>query len=309
MPQVRVPFRHSGRTTSAFVTYTQALAADDTALQDAATERLKGFNATSLRSCPLRHKGAWAHPSGGRLSMHEDLLIRQINAFAERDYSTAYQLSFDAYQHMFALAAQAATAIGDTATAQSPTGGRRPARAEWPRPRGDGTASSDRSDGLPLAPGGVASQHLRERRRHRYLDRVDCAAEPRSSPRPLVLPLDSRTARLLPRFVCASPYRRGHGAERRSGGHPTRASKYRGSRAPRAGGPAALGRDRSDLRSSWGTSTPRPDRRCSSGSASLRPATRFWSNAQTGRRPVPGDKLDRYPKAEFPSEPHLLPDC
>jgi hypothetical protein len=55
--------------------------------------------------------------------MHEDLLLRQIKAYAERDYNTAHQLSFHAYQHMFALAAQAATAIGDTATAQSPTGG------------------------------------------------------------------------------------------------------------------------------------------------------------------------------------------
>jgi hypothetical protein len=55
--------------------------------------------------------------------MHEDLLLRQINAYVERDYSTAHQLSFDAYQHMFALAAQAATAIGDTVAAQSPRGG------------------------------------------------------------------------------------------------------------------------------------------------------------------------------------------
>ena len=54
--------------------------------------------------------------------MHEDLLQRQINAYAQRDYPTAHRLSFDAYQHMFTLAAQAATAIGETVAAK-PSGG------------------------------------------------------------------------------------------------------------------------------------------------------------------------------------------
>ena len=54
---------------------------------------------------------------------HEDFLLQQVNAYAEREYSTAHELSFDAYEHMFALAAQAATAIGDTVAAQSPIGG------------------------------------------------------------------------------------------------------------------------------------------------------------------------------------------
>jgi hypothetical protein len=55
--------------------------------------------------------------------MHEDLLFEQINAYAERDYSTAHEVSFGAYKHMFELAAQAATAIGDTVAARSPKGG------------------------------------------------------------------------------------------------------------------------------------------------------------------------------------------
>jgi hypothetical protein len=108
----------------AFVTYTQALAAGDAALENTATERLEGFNAHFAAFLSTATQGRLGAPAlADAFVMHEDLLLRQINAYAERDYSTAHQLSFDAYQHMFALAAQAATAIGDTATAQSPTGG------------------------------------------------------------------------------------------------------------------------------------------------------------------------------------------
>ena len=55
-------------------------------------------------------------------AMHEDPLQRQINAYAQRDYLIAHWLSFDAYQHMFTLAAQAATAIGETVAAQKARG-------------------------------------------------------------------------------------------------------------------------------------------------------------------------------------------
>jgi hypothetical protein len=107
----------------AFVTYTQSLAADDAALENTATERLKGFNEKFAAFLSTSTQGRLGAPTlADAFVMHEDLLLRQINAYAERDYNTAHQLSFDAYQHMFTLAAQAATAIGDTAAAQSPTG-------------------------------------------------------------------------------------------------------------------------------------------------------------------------------------------
>jgi hypothetical protein len=107
----------------AFVTYTQALVAGDAALENAATERLKGFNENFAAFLSTSTQGRLGAPTlADAFVMHEDLLLRQINAYAERDYSTAHQLSYDAYQHMFALAAQAATAVGDTVTAQSPTG-------------------------------------------------------------------------------------------------------------------------------------------------------------------------------------------
>jgi hypothetical protein len=108
----------------AFVTYTEALVAGDAALESAATERLTEFNDNFAAFLSTSTQGRLGAPAlGDAFVMHEDLLLRQINAYAERDYSTAHQLSFDAYQHMFELAAQAATAIGDTVAAQSPTGG------------------------------------------------------------------------------------------------------------------------------------------------------------------------------------------
>jgi hypothetical protein len=118
----------------AFVTYTQSLVADDAAREEAATERLTGFNENFAAFLSTSTQGRLRSPTlADAFATHEDFLLRQINAYAERDYSTAHQLSFEAYMHMFGLAAQAATAIGDTAAAQSPTGA--------PQTGGGGTAA------------------------------------------------------------------------------------------------------------------------------------------------------------------------
>ena len=62
--------------------------------------------------------------------MHEDMLLKQINAYAAAEYTTAHQVSYEAYQHMFALADQAAAAIGETVAAGSPRAEQRPAAAQ-----------------------------------------------------------------------------------------------------------------------------------------------------------------------------------
>lgn len=106
-----------------FVTYTQALATDDAALEATAKERLKRFNAHFATFLSTSTHGRLATPAlADAFVMHEDLLFRQINAYAEQDYSTAHQVAYDAYKHMFAVAAQAATAIGETMMAKSPKG-------------------------------------------------------------------------------------------------------------------------------------------------------------------------------------------
>jgi hypothetical protein len=121
----------------AFVTYTQSLAADDAALENTATERLKVFNEKFAAFLSTSTQGRLGAPTlADAFVMHEDLLLRQINAYADRDYSTAHQLSFDAYHHMFTLAAQAATAIGDTAAAQSPAGAPQTGEGGMAAPKG-----------------------------------------------------------------------------------------------------------------------------------------------------------------------------
>jgi hypothetical protein len=106
-----------------FVTYTQALATDDAALEATARERLERFNAHFATFLSRSTHGRLATPAlADAFVMHEDLLFQQINAYAEQDYSKAHQVAYDAYKHMFALAAQAATAIGETMMAKSPKG-------------------------------------------------------------------------------------------------------------------------------------------------------------------------------------------
>jgi hypothetical protein len=108
----------------AFVGYTQGLATKDTAGKEAARARLQQFNADFAAFLSTSTQGRLAAPAlADAFVMHEDLLIRQIDAYAERDYRAAHQVSYDAFQHMFVLAADAATAIGDTVAAQSPEGG------------------------------------------------------------------------------------------------------------------------------------------------------------------------------------------
>ena len=108
----------------AFVKYTQALASGDEALEDASRARLEQFNADFAAFLATAVQDRVGAPvARGCLRPHEDFLLQQIDAYAQRDYSTAHTLSFDAYQHMFALAAQLATAIGDTVAARSPQGG------------------------------------------------------------------------------------------------------------------------------------------------------------------------------------------
>jgi hypothetical protein len=108
----------------AFVEYTQALAKQDEAAQDAAKSRLTQFNDHFARFLSTSTQGRLGTATlADAFVMHEDMLLQQINAYAEADYSTAYEVSYEAYQHMFALAEQAATAIGETVTAKGPKRG------------------------------------------------------------------------------------------------------------------------------------------------------------------------------------------
>lgn len=108
----------------AFVAYTQALAQMDEAAQDAAEDRLTGFNSDFAQFLSTSTDGRLGTSAlADAFVMHEEMLLKQINEYAAADYVTAHQVSYEAYQHMFALADQAATAIGETVAAGSPQGG------------------------------------------------------------------------------------------------------------------------------------------------------------------------------------------
>jgi hypothetical protein len=108
----------------AFVAYTQALAQQDEAAQDAAEVRLTEFNSEFANFLSTSTDGRLGTAAlADAFVMHEEMLLRQINEYAAADYVTAHQVSYAAYQHMFALADQAATAIGETVAAGSPQGG------------------------------------------------------------------------------------------------------------------------------------------------------------------------------------------
>jgi hypothetical protein len=117
----------------AFVAYTQAIAKNDSAGKDAARARLQQFNTDFADFLSTSTEGRLAAPTlADAFAMHEDLLIRQIDAYAKRDFQTAHQVSYDAFQHMFVLAADAATALGDTVAARSPKGGAQTGRSDTP---------------------------------------------------------------------------------------------------------------------------------------------------------------------------------
>jgi hypothetical protein len=108
----------------AFVAYTRSLATNDAAGKDAARARLQRFNADFAGFLSTSTQGRLgASALADAFVMREDQLMRQIDAYAKRDYRMAHQLSYDAFAHMFVLAADAATAIGNTVVAHMPTGG------------------------------------------------------------------------------------------------------------------------------------------------------------------------------------------
>jgi len=57
------------------------------------------------------------------LHMHDRDLVEQLDAYARGNYSTAYSVAYQGYQHMFAVADTLSTAIGPTIAARLPKGG------------------------------------------------------------------------------------------------------------------------------------------------------------------------------------------
>jgi hypothetical protein len=57
------------------------------------------------------------------LHMHDRDLVQQLDAYARGDYTTAYSVTYEGYQHMFDVAMALSGAIGPTIAARLPKGG------------------------------------------------------------------------------------------------------------------------------------------------------------------------------------------
>lgn len=108
----------------ALVSYSGAVAAKDQKGKDQALAQLSAFE---------RHLSAFLSTStDGRLTapalsdvlhMHDRDLVEQLDAYARGDYTTAYNVAYEGYQHMFAVAETLSAAIGPTIAARLPKGG------------------------------------------------------------------------------------------------------------------------------------------------------------------------------------------
>ena len=55
--------------------------------------------------------------------MHDQMLLREADAFVAKEYQQAHDLAYATYQQMFDLAGQLANAFGATVASRLPRGG------------------------------------------------------------------------------------------------------------------------------------------------------------------------------------------
>src|SRR5664280_3328095 len=108
----------------ALVSYGAAVAGQDAAGQDTATNRLTQFESRFADFLSTGTEGRLTAPAlRDAYVMHDRDLVGQMQAFARRDYTASNDTVFAAYQQMFDVAEQVSTAAGDTVAARLPQGG------------------------------------------------------------------------------------------------------------------------------------------------------------------------------------------
>jgi hypothetical protein len=113
-----------GSHVDALVTYAQASASGDSGQRQAALDQLHAFetNMSALLNTGTDGKLA-APPLIDALGMHDQMLRDQYDAFTARNFTAAYNQDYDGFQHMFAVSASLAAAIGPEIAARLPVGG------------------------------------------------------------------------------------------------------------------------------------------------------------------------------------------
>lgn len=106
------------------VAYATATATRDAARQATARAKLGEFEtrlAAFLEAATGRRLGSG--DLSAALKAHDEMLLRHADSFAAREYGTAHEIAYRAYEHMFELARQLSTAFGATVAARLPVGG------------------------------------------------------------------------------------------------------------------------------------------------------------------------------------------
>ncbi len=107
----------------ALMAYSAGVVARDTARQADAEQKLSGFEE--------QLSGFLAGATGNRVSStalsdafreHDEMLLRDVDAFAAKKYQEAHDSAYTMYQEMFDLAAKLSSAIGATVAARLPRG-------------------------------------------------------------------------------------------------------------------------------------------------------------------------------------------
>jgi hypothetical protein len=108
----------------ALVTYTSGVAGQDEARRQGALDRLRGFEGRLASFLDGATGGTIPSADlAGAFLAHDEMLTRQVDASASKDYGQAHDLAYHAYQDMFGLSRQLADAFGETVAARLPQGG------------------------------------------------------------------------------------------------------------------------------------------------------------------------------------------
>ena len=121
--------------TTQLVAYTAAVAAHDQGRRDAAQAALRGLEqrvAGFLSAAAASNSPELVQA----LVAHDDMLLRQVDAFVAKDYRQSNDLSYSAYQDMFRVSGQLSDAFGATVAARLPASGAQTGSGETaPGPR------------------------------------------------------------------------------------------------------------------------------------------------------------------------------
>jgi len=106
------------------IVYAGAVMSNDTASRDQARAKLDAFErqlASYLSASTGKRLGTPVLTQA--LTLHDEMLLRVVDAFAAKEYQQAHDLAYSTYQHMIELAGQLSAAIGATIASRLPKGG------------------------------------------------------------------------------------------------------------------------------------------------------------------------------------------